>query len=72
MMDPKSRQRTVHELLEKVLDAGADLINYLPPDLAFQVEVSLGELVVMLKQGALVQEGPQVALRPPSRENEVN
>jgi hypothetical protein len=72
-MDPKNRQRTVHELLEKVLDAGADLINYLPPDMAFQVEVTFGELVVMLKQGALVQEGgPKIALRPPDRANEVN
>lgn len=71
-MDPKNRQRTVHELLEKVLDAGADLINYLPPDMAFQVEVSLGELVVMLKQGALEGEGPKIALRPPDRANEVN
>jgi hypothetical protein len=59
------------ELLEHVLDAGADLISYLPPDMAFQVEVTLGELVVMLKQGA-VQDGPKIALRPPQREQEVN
>lgn len=71
-MDNKTRQRTVHELLEHVLDAGADLISYLPPDLAFQVEVTLGELVVMLKQGAQVQDGPKIALRPPQREREVN
>ena len=71
-MDNKNRQRTVLELLEKVLDAGADLISYLPPDMAFQVEVTLGELVVMLKQGEPMTEGPKIALRPPEREQEVN
>lgn len=70
-MDSKNRQRTVNELLERVLDAGAELISYLPPDLGFQVEVSLGELVVMLRQGPM-EEGPKIALRPPQRANEVN
>lgn len=70
-MDSKNRQRTVNELLERVLDAGAELISYLPPDLGFQVEVSLGELVVMLAKGPM-EEGPKIALRPPQRANEVN
>ena len=68
----KNRQQTVNELLERVLDAGAELISNLPPDLGFQVEISLGELVVMLKGTAMVQEHPKVSLRPPSRPGEVN
>ena len=43
-MDKQTQLPDMDELLDQLLDVGESLLAQLPPDLAFQVELSLGEL----------------------------
>jgi hypothetical protein len=64
----RKREPSVESLLDRVLDAAADLVARLPPDLALQVEMSLGEVVVLVRgPDAVRSHAPRRASPPPER-----